>query len=149
MMKWMLFSLLLPQDVGCHHLQMPCKWSSWPWPICHLCSHEYSTRELPSGFHGSCWKCGGLCFTTEIRVQRKKLSIFCSHQGQSISCCVLCVKFSHSLYTFFVRVVLSEMLRTQCELGRRQRRWKQLLPPQDLKILHDLAQYADAEFLVF
>lgn len=36
-----------------------------------------------------------------------------------------------------------------CGLGRRKRRWKQLLQPQKLKILHDLAQYTDHKFLVF
>lgn len=75
MMKWMLFSLFLPRDVVDHHLQMPCKWSSWHWPMYHLCSHGYSIWEVPSGFYASQRESGagvGLCSTAETRVQRKQ-----------------------------------------------------------------------------
>lgn len=111
MMKWLLFSLFLPQDVVDHHLQMPCKWSSWHWPICHLCSHEYFIREMPSGFHGSRWKSGGLCFTAEMCVQRKKMERFLLPSGTEHQ--LLC-----SLYQIFswLRPSLLELFYQRCEM---------------------------------
>lgn len=38
-------------------------------------------------------------------LREKKLNVFCSHQGQSISCCVLCIRFSRSVYIYESRLL--------------------------------------------
>lgn len=127
MMKWMLLSLFLPQDVVDHHLQMPCKWSSWHWPMYHLCSHGYSIWEVPSGFHASQCKSGGaVCAALPRHVYRenKNLNISCSHWRQGIiSCCILYVKFSLSSHLHRYSSVSPDMLQspldTMMEPGRK------------------------------
>lgn len=65
---------------------------------------------MPSGFQGSRWKSGGLCFTAEIRVQRKKNGALSTPIRDRASAVIFFVSNFLIAYTFIVRVVLSELL---------------------------------------